>query len=148
MRREARSDQDSDLLFQLPLGEFTSARNVLSSRLKKSGLIQKADEVKRLAKPSISAWAVNQVYMRHKEAFDDLTAAGRQLIEEQKSQLSGRAVDLLKAQERHRGAVSKASHLAEVLLRESGHDPTPDLVRRIHSTLMALSSLSSESSGV
>ena len=65
-----------DALFKLPLAEFTGARNTLGARLKKSGQGDEAARVKALAKPSISAWAVNQLYWHHREAFDQLIDSG------------------------------------------------------------------------
>src|SRR5262245_55314886 len=73
-----RSD-DIDSLYSLPLAEFTSARNALAARLKKSGKSDEAEQVKTLAKPSVSAWAVNQLYWGHRDAFDRLLATGRAL---------------------------------------------------------------------
>jgi hypothetical protein len=43
---------DVDALFRLPVAEFTSARNALAARLKKSGRSDEAASVKALAKPS------------------------------------------------------------------------------------------------
>ena len=50
--------EDVDALFTLPLPEFIGARKVLAARLKKAGHGDEANQVKALAKPSISAWAV------------------------------------------------------------------------------------------
>src|SRR5882672_2705537 len=61
-----------DRLFQLPITEFTPARNNLSAALKKSGETDKAEWVKSLAKPPLSAWVANQLYWRHRTAFDQL----------------------------------------------------------------------------
>src|ERR1041384_90963 len=57
-----------DALFKLPLAEFTSARNDLAARLKREGRANDSNFVKALAKPSISAWAVNQLHWNHREA--------------------------------------------------------------------------------
>src|SRR6185503_12426637 len=65
-------ESDLDALFQLPLTEFTGARNALAAQLKKSGRGDEAARVKALPKPPVSAWAVNQLYWNHREAFDRL----------------------------------------------------------------------------
>ena len=70
------TDSDIDALFQLPPGEFTAARNALASRLKKGGHADEAEAVKALPKPSVSAWAVNQLFWKHRKPFDRLMAAG------------------------------------------------------------------------
>ncbi len=70
---------DIDALFKLPLGEFTSARNALVAQLKKAGRHAEAGEVNALGKPSVSAWAVNQLYWRHRGLFNQLIVAGDRL---------------------------------------------------------------------
>src|SRR5437870_10710665 len=72
-------DDDVDALFKLPLMQFTLARNGLAGRLKKMGRSDEAQEVKSLTKPSISAWAVNQLYWRHRDLFERLIAVGKGL---------------------------------------------------------------------
>src|SRR5215467_11730128 len=66
-----------DALFKLPLAEFTGVRNSLAARLKRDGCADDASLVKALAKPSVSAWAVNQLHWKHPEAFDRLLATGQ-----------------------------------------------------------------------
>src|SRR5258706_14631447 len=70
-------DDYIDDLFKLPLTEFISARKALAARLKKNGLVSESEGVKALAKPSISAWTVNQLYWRHRGAFDELIATSQ-----------------------------------------------------------------------
>lgn len=135
-------EKDIDALFQLPLAGFTQARNALASRLKKDGHLDEAEKVRALAKPPISAWVVNQLYWRHREAFTNLMAAGRRLVQAQVSQLAGKAADVNRAQADRREALSALSHLADALLREAGHQATTETNRRIHTTLEALSTYS------
>src|SRR5215470_12836624 len=82
-----------DALFKLPLGEFISARNTLTARLKRGGHANDANAVKALSKPSISAWAVNQLYWKHREAFDRLLVASQRFRDAQSSQAAGRITD-------------------------------------------------------
>ena len=126
---------DIDALFKLPLGEFTSARNALAAQLKKNGRSDEASEVKKLAKPSASAWVVNQLYWRHRESFDRLLATGERLRRAHAAQLTGDAVNA------RREAMTELTRLAElILLRDGSHSATRDLMRRVTSTLEALSS--------
>ena len=81
----AKLEGEIDDLFRLPLAEFTGARNTLSARLKKEGRANDAERVKLLGKPPVSAWAVNQLYWDHRDAFDDLIATGKRLRPAQKS---------------------------------------------------------------
>jgi hypothetical protein len=129
---------DVDALFKLPLEEFTAARNTLAASLKAAGKADDAAAVKALTKPPLSAWAVNQLYWRHRKPFDQLMAAGDRLRKAQASQLAGRSAELRGPMEAHREAVAELAKRAAALLRDSGHPPTPDLTRRVTTTLEAL----------
>jgi hypothetical protein len=132
-------DDDIDALFRLPLAEFTGARNTLAARLKHSGLHDEAQRVKLLTKPSISAWAVNQLYWMHREAFDQLIATGKRIHQRQTSRLAGKVADMRESLDARRKALSHLSDLATSLLGDAVHNPTPDTMRRITTTLEALS---------
>ena len=60
----------------LPLGEFTSVRNSLAKQLQKKGDADAANEVKALPKPSVSAWAVNQLFAQEADRMRALLDAG------------------------------------------------------------------------
>src|SRR5262249_60862599 len=68
-------DQAAELLYGLPLGEFTTARNAAAKELRDRGLRAEADEVKAFAKPSAAAWAVNQLTRRRHADLDELLDA-------------------------------------------------------------------------
>src|SRR4030095_3342210 len=112
-----------DELFKLPLAEFIGARNALATRLKKSGQANDANLVKTLAKPSVSAWAVNQLYWHHRAAFDKLLAAGQRL--------RGKVKDVRAALDARREALLHLSDLATSVLRDAGHNPSPDTIHRV-----------------
>ena len=139
----ATSDSEIDALFRLPLNEFTAARNALAAKLKQAGRTDDAARVKGLAKPPISAWAVNQLYWKHRGVFDRLLAAGDRLRSAQASQLRGKGGELREPLEARRAALSELSQDATGLLREAGHTPSPDLMRRITTTLEALATYGS-----
>jgi hypothetical protein len=139
----ATSDAEIDALFQLPLNEFTAARNALAAKLKKAGRADDAARVKGLAKPPVSAWAVNQLYWKHRDRFERLLSAGDRLRSAQASQLRGKGGELREPLEARRVALSELSQDATVLLREAGHAPSPDLMRRITTTLEALATYGS-----
>lgn len=136
-------DDDVDALFSLALTEFTSVRNTLATRLKREGNGDKANLVKALVKPSITAWAVNQLYWMHREAFDLLIATSQRFHQAQSSLLAGKVADMRGPLEARREALSELSLLATALLRDAGHNPTPDTIRRITTTLEALSAYTS-----
>ncbi len=137
-------DDDIDALFKLPLTEFVGARKALAARLKQNGFASEAEGVKALAKPSISAWTVNQLYWRHREAFDELIATGQRF---RKAQVTGKMVNMREALDARREALSHLSDLATEALRDAGHNPSLDTLRRITTTLEALSAYTSVSDG-
>ena len=137
---------DIDALFQLPLTEYTAARNALAASLKAAGRAKNALAVKDLPKPPLSAWTVNQLYWRHRRAFDRLMAAGERLQKAEVSRLAGRGGGLRAALDAHRAALREATGRAAHLLRATGHTPTPELTRRITTTLQALGALGRQSS--
>lgn len=140
----ARRDDPLDTLFQLPLTEFIGARKKLAAQLKKDGNAVEAERVKALAKPPISAWTVNQLYWLHRDAFDELLATGQRF---RKAQASGKVVNMREALDGRREALTNLSDLATEILSDAGHNPSLDALRRITTTLEALSSYESLADG-
>jgi hypothetical protein len=143
-KREARGSRDEsvageiDGLFQGPLGEFTGARNALAARLKKDGALENAEMVKRLTKPSVSAWVANQLYWRDRKAFDRLLAAGEQFRTAQAAQLAGNSADIRAPLTARREALNELAKQASAILHDAGHASARDTMRRITTTLEAL----------
>jgi hypothetical protein len=144
---KSKLEDDIDALFRLPLAEFTGERNALAARLKKEGRRDDADRVKLLAKPSVSAWAVNQLYWDHREAFDELMASGKRLRPAQKLRLAGKVAGMRDSLDARRDALVHLSDLASELLREAGSNPSPDTLRRVTTTLEAMSARAPHSDG-
>jgi hypothetical protein len=136
-------EDEVDALFKLPIAEFTSARNDLAARLKRGPHPDEAKAVKALAKPSVTAWAVNQLYWNHREAFDRLLAAGQRFHKAQTSGSAAQPAEMRESLEARREALSVLSELAASLLRDAGHNPTPDTIHRITTSLEALSAYAS-----
>ncbi|MGH2789258.1 MAG: hypothetical protein ACRDJV_15380, partial [Actinomycetota bacterium] len=61
-----------DALYALPLEDFTAARNELVRQLQDAGDKGTAEEVRSLRKPSLAAWAVNQLARRHTDELRKL----------------------------------------------------------------------------
>jgi hypothetical protein len=130
---------DVDALFKLPLAEFTAARNALSATLKKSGHQGDAEAVKALPKPSIPAWVINQLYWHHRADFDRLIDAGERFRKAQATHLAGKSIDVREPLNARREALSKLAQLAAERLRAGGYSATPEMMRRVTTTLEALS---------
>ncbi len=132
----AKLDDDLNSLFKLPLNEFIAARKTLIAQLKKSGQAADAERVKLLGKPSVSAWTVNQLYWNHREPFDELLGSGQRF---RKAQTSGKVAEMRAALDARREALSHLSELATAMLSDLGSHPSLDTIRRITSTLEAVS---------
>ena len=132
------SQEELANLFRLPLDQFTAARNALAGRLKKNGHADRAEQIKGLNKPPLSAWAVNQLFWRERKLFDALLSSGANLRNAQATQLAGRKADLRGALDAHRQALSALATHATGILRAAGHSQNPDTLRRVTTTLEAL----------
>lgn len=139
--RRVTASAEVDALFKLPLGEFTPARNALAAQLKKAGRKAEADEAKALEKPSVSAWAVNQLYWRHRGLFDRLVAAGDRMRRAQAAHMTGDAAR--EPANARREVLTALTKIAEGLLLGGDYGATRDMLRRVTTTLEALSSYGS-----
>jgi hypothetical protein len=123
-------DAAADLLYGLPLDEFTIARNAAAKELRDRGLRAEADAVKALAKPTVAAWAVNQLTRRRHADVDEFLDAA---VAARDAQLGGDA--------EARGAVKRQRDALEELVRaardELGGDSSETVTTRIRQTLEA-----------
>src|ERR1051326_4475819 len=131
-------DDNLDALFQLPMADFISARNALATRLKKASRIDEANRVKSIAKPPISVWTVNQLYWQHRDQFDRLISSGQKFRRAHGSRTS-KPSELTEALDARREALTVLSDSAERLLRAAGHNPSLYVMRRMATTLEAIS---------
>lgn len=136
---KSKLEDEIDALFTLPLSEFTSVRNTLAARLKKEKRPDEADRVKLLAKPPVSAWAVNQLYWNHRDEFEQLMATGKRFHSAQASRSAAKVANMRDSLEARRQSLVELSELATELLQDAGHNPSQDTLRRITTTLEALS---------
>jgi hypothetical protein len=123
-------DAAADLLYGVPLDEFTGARNAAAKELRDRGRGADADEVKALAKPTVAAWAVNQLSRRRHADLDeflDAAAAARD------AQLGG-SDDPRDAIARQRRALES---LVAAARDELGGDASETVAARIRQTLEA-----------
>jgi len=126
-------DDEIDQLYQLPLDEFTSARNALA---KTSG--GKASEIKQLEKPNSAAWAINQVFWRQRPVYDKVIAAASARRDAYRQMLAGKSSDVAGADAEHRAAIKSATQAAREQLEKSGGKPTDQVMTAIAETLDAL----------
>lgn len=120
-----------DRLYELSLEEFTAARNELAKRLGDAS-------IKQLKKPSVPAWAVNQLARRREVDLRRLLRAGEQLEKAQRDAVSGgdqRAFESARGAERD--AVRRLRSEATDLLQAGGHPAGDATLERVTKTLHA-----------
>jgi hypothetical protein len=100
-------------LYSLPLEEWTAARNALAKGLRGEGRKDEAQAVQALRKPTLSAWAVNQLFKREGERMKSLLDAGRRARAAQGQAVAG------KGAEAFREALGAARRLALELRRRA-----------------------------
>jgi hypothetical protein len=123
-------DEAGELLYGLPLDEFTAARNSAAKELRDRGLGEEADAVKAFAKPSVAAWAVNQLTRgRHADLDEFLDAA----VAAREAQLGGKP-DARDAVKRQREALEA---LVRAAREELGGKASEAVVGKIRQTLEA-----------
>jgi hypothetical protein len=126
-------------LYGLPLERFTEERNALVKQLRKEGRREEATEVSNLRKPSVAAWAVNQLVRTQRRDVAALFEAGDALRDAQSQLLGGHGeADALRdAVEAERVAVDQLTQRARGLLSSEGHEMTSASLERVSETLNA-----------
>jgi hypothetical protein len=130
---------EADDLYGLPLDAFVPERDALVKRLRADGRGDEANEVKALRKPSVAAWAVNQVVRTQPKESRALWQAGDALIAAQEALLAGKgdAAALRTAVEDERAAVDGLLEAARGLLTGEGRDLGETTLERVRETLHA-----------
>jgi len=132
-------DKEADALYGLPLEQFTPERDALVKELRKEGDREAAARVKSLRKPTVAAWAVNQLARSQPEAIRELGDAGEALRDAQAAIVAGKgsADDLRAAGERQRAAVEELMTAARGLLTGNGRGLSESTLEDVADTLRA-----------
>jgi hypothetical protein len=136
-RGRGRAGRGLDGLFRAPLGRFTGERDALAKRARAAGDAEGAARILALAKPSLPAWVVNQIYWSHRRELDRLLKVGARVRAVQEAG-GGTAAALRQAAARRREAMSVLLDRAATILAEAGHAATRTTLRRIETSLEAL----------
>ncbi len=121
-------------LFALPLDEFTAARNELARDLDKDDRKDDAATVRALKKPTLSAWAVNQLARSRREELSELL----ELMDRIKDAATPEEVREAVA-ERHK-RVGVLVDAAQKILEENGHASGAGTTQQVMRTLYAVHS--------
>jgi len=134
-----RREREIGRLFRLPIEEFVGARNDLAARLKRDGDAEGAEAVRKLPKPTVAVWAVNQLADQEKAGVRALLAAGSSLRRAQEATLAGRGSSdaLREAQAKERSAVQELTQRARAILGEANRAASPATLERVATTLGA-----------
>jgi hypothetical protein len=124
-------DASIDNLYREALGDFVAARTALAKTLTGPD----AQRVRKLTKPTVVPWAVNQVYWRDRRSWDQLMKAGDDLRKAQVAALEGRKADIRAATDAHRQAVADAVRKAERIAAVDDLHPAADALMRTFEAL-------------
>ncbi len=130
---------EGDRLYGLPLERFVPERAALAKSLRAERRREEAGEVAKLRKPSVAAWAVNQLVRTQGRAIAELFDAGDGLVQAHAAIVSGAgdARSLREAAARERTAVEALVGAARGLLTDDGHELSPSIIDRVADTLHA-----------
>jgi hypothetical protein len=110
-------DEALDELYAAPLEEFVETRKRLAKTLKDAGLTEDAGAVAATRKPTVAAWAVNELSRRNRKEVDSLLDAGHRLRRAQAALLRGEgASEFAAARKAQQSAVSKLGRAAQATL--------------------------------
>jgi hypothetical protein len=116
-----------DALYKAPLADFIAERKRLADELRAAGDRDGATQLARRRRPTTSAWTVNQLYWKARDAFDALLAAAARV----------RKGDLRETRA-YREALGELRKRAATVLRDAAHAPTEATLRRVMGTLAAV----------
>jgi hypothetical protein len=127
-----------DRLYALPLDEFTRERDELAKRLRKDGDSDAAAEVKALKKPSVAAWAVNQVRRDRPDDVRRLLDVTEELHRVYGGLSSAGARERLgEAADMQRDLIRDLVRCAQQLLQAGGHSASEQTLGKVADTLRA-----------
>lgn len=127
-------EREIDRLYGLPLQEFTQERNELAKRLRSEGDREGAEEVRRLPKPTVPVWLVNQLARTNEVPMRALLRSGDKLREAQRTVLDGGGADALRdAQREERDVIERLTAQARTLMPKA----SSSALERVSETLRA-----------
>jgi hypothetical protein len=110
-----------DELYRLPPDEFVAERDRLARAVRAAGDRERAQEISGQRRPTLAAWALDQLRDRDPEGLDRLAEVGDALRREQERALAGdRDADLRGAGRDRRAVIGRLAGEAVAALREIG----------------------------
>ena len=133
--------EEADRLFELPHDEFVSERKAIASALRHAGRRAEAEKASKLPKPTVAAWAANQIIRSQRRDIGRLQKAGEALEQAQEATIGGAgdASSLRKASRDHREALDQLTRALRGLVDAQGHALSDAVILRARDTLAAIS---------
>ena len=120
---------DLDDLYAAPYDRFIAERNALAKDAEDKG---EASRIKALRKPTLPAWAINQVARLHRDEL-------RHLVELSDELRRARGEQVRSMSKERNAAVASLVERARAVLTEAGHSASAANIERITNTLQAAS---------
>src|ERR1700674_1951642 len=127
-------DDVGEELYGLPPEQFTRARNAGAKELAASGDRESAAVVRKLRKPSLTAWLANMLVRRHPVEIDELIDLGRELRQAQRTGAGG---EIRRLGAQRQKLVQRLVVLASAEAKTAGHDFGSHLRGQLEGTLEA-----------
>ncbi len=110
-------DEATDHLYSVDLDAFVPERTRLARELRDAGDRSAAEQVAKLKKPTVAAWALNQLARQRRRDVDLLLDAGHRLRQAQEGVVGGEDREVFeKAQKTQRDALRRLTQEASQLL--------------------------------
>jgi peptide subunit release factor 1 (eRF1) len=115
------------VLYRAPLGDFVAERKRLAAEAKAAGHAEQSSQIGKLGRPSVSAWATNQLWWQQREAFEALIEAASRVKRGDRE-----------AGKQHRELLAQLRDQAAEILKGAGNAASETTLRRVATTLSAL----------
>ena len=138
----AEFDQRLDELYRERPEDFVATRDELVKELRADGDRDGAERLKKLRRPTATAWLINRVALDSPELLDGFAAASRAVEDAQRRALEGdeeATTEWRAAAAREREATAAVAGAAERAARDAGHPASPRALELLVETLRAAS---------
>jgi len=138
----AASDQHLDELYRQHPEHFVASRNELAKQLRVDGDRDAAERLKKLRRPTTTAWLLNRVALDSPTLVEEFVATSRAVEDAQRQALEGdeeATAEWRMAATREREAATAVRDAAESAARDAGHPATPRALELAVETLRATS---------
>jgi hypothetical protein len=134
MSRSVQPVKVADELYALTPAEFTAARDERARQARQAGQRDDAAAIKKLARPTMSAWLVNQLSREAPDQLGRLVEVGEALEEAQRT-LAGDRLRELSGQRRN--VINDLLPQAAEIARRAGQSPSAVVMGEVRATLEA-----------